>query len=79
MEKSPDLLEIDLSGATPVEADDADMSAPHEAGAARAIPLRAGAERLVKPSADANSPTELIEPGRSLALTDFTPPSMGAG
>lgn len=55
--------------------------------AVRAIPLSAAREEAVLteadvPSADslpAQVPGEVIEPGRALALADFTPPSVGAG
>ncbi len=42
---------------------------------ARAIPLRAGRE----PQALGETAGEVIEPGRALALADFSPPSVGAG
>ena len=41
----------------------------------RAIPLRSGEE----PQALRESPGELIEPGRALAIADFAPPSVGPG
>jgi uncharacterized heparinase superfamily protein len=46
-----------------------------------AIPLRDGAEALVtaKKPEGAVPPGELIQPGRSLVLTDFEPPRIGAG
>lgn len=54
-------------------------------GADPAIPLHGGAEEGVLSESDAMRPArggaagELIEPGRALALADFTPPSVGAG
>jgi uncharacterized heparinase superfamily protein len=52
-----------------------------------AIPLTAGAEEGVLSEADVpaaealavQSPGEVIEPGRALALADFSPPSVGPG
>lgn len=44
---------------------------------APAIPLGHGNDSLVEPAAPGQS--ELVEPGRALALADFSPPSLGAG
>jgi uncharacterized heparinase superfamily protein len=48
-----------------------------------AIPLGGGAEEGVldqhQPELPPLSPSEVIEPGRALALADFAPPSLGAG
>jgi len=44
---------------------------------ASAIPLGQGSDSLVEPAAPGQS--ELVEPGRALALADFSPPSLGAG
>ena len=52
-------------------------TANESAGEAMAIPLSAGQEAGVMDSPQA--PAELIEPGRALALADFSPPSLGAG
>jgi uncharacterized heparinase superfamily protein len=41
----------------------------------RAIPLRAGEE----PHVARETPGEVIEPGRALAIADFSPPSVGPG
>lgn len=46
--------------------------------AVSAIPLEPGLEPLAS-AATADRPAELIEPGRALAVADFTPPSLGAG
>ncbi|HEY0960495.1 MAG TPA: heparinase II/III family protein [Novosphingobium sp.] len=54
-------------------------------GAALAIPLGGSGEEGVLDEAEAaaartdGSPGEVIEPGRALALADFTPPSLNAG
>ncbi len=44
-----------------------------------AIPLAGGEETAVLAAAPAAPPSELIEPGRALALADFSPPALGAG
>ena len=47
---------------------------------ALAIPMTAtGGEAMVDPVAPPEPAAELIEPGRALALADFSPPSVGAG
>jgi uncharacterized heparinase superfamily protein len=54
-----------------------------EAANGPAIPLGGGAEEgALEPHESASqplSPSEVIEPGRALALADFAPPSLGAG
>src|ERR1700741_4673972 len=62
-----------------------------DAGEAVAIPLTDAAEEMVVSEAEAPAGEiegdsaselgrgELIEPGRALALADFSPPSVGAG
>ena len=64
-------------------------AAPDSAAPAMAIPLRQAAEEGVLSKAEAASiaaslaagqqPGELIEPGRALALADFSPPALSAG
>ncbi|MBS0255772.1 MAG: heparinase II/III family protein [Proteobacteria bacterium] len=58
--------------------------APSGNGQGRAIPLghRPGREESLVEEADAQGPAaagEVIDPGRALALADFSPPSLGAG
>ena len=50
-------------------------------GAESAIPLGAGTEQGLTGDAPPAfpEPSELIEPGRALAIADFAPPSLGAG
>lgn len=56
-------------------------------GAPRAVPLGGNGEEGVLSEADipppealaVNSPSEVIEPGRALALADFAPPAVGVG
>jgi uncharacterized heparinase superfamily protein len=62
------------------------LSAPHgDDGAVMAVPLGSTEERGIEPEGGALNtgepaePAELIEPGRALALVDFSPPSLGAG
>jgi uncharacterized heparinase superfamily protein len=54
-----------------------DHTTPDDGLAAPAIPLGQGNDSLVEPAAPGQS--ELVEPGRALALADFSPPSLGAG
>ena len=80
MDKAPDLLTIDLSGNAPVVPEPVDTAPPADPQERQAIPLTERKEPLVqRPAAKAPAAEEVIEPGRSLILTEFTPPSMGAG
>lgn len=56
-----------------------DFAAPDISGR-MAMPLDdTNEERLVAGGAPDDADSEILEPGRSLALTDFAPPSLGAG
>ena len=56
-----------------------DHTAPDAGEPAMAIPLGQGSDApLIDNGAEA-APSELVEPGRALALADFTPPTLGAG
>lgn len=69
-----------LSGLAPV--DDAGPGPEDRAEAAMAIPLHRAGERLVEldeEDAPARIDPAVIEPGRALALADFSPPDVGAG
>ena len=70
-----------LSGLAPVD-DAADAGAEDHAGPAMAIPLHHAGERLVEldeEDAPARIDPAVIEPGRALALADFSPPHVGTG
>ena len=56
-----------------------DSTTPDSGEPAMAIPLGQGSDApLIDHGPDA-APSELVEPGRALALADFTPPTLGAG
>jgi uncharacterized heparinase superfamily protein len=56
-----------------------DSTTPDAGEPSMAIPLRQGSDApLIDNGAEA-APSELVEPGRALALADFTPPTLGAG
>ncbi len=56
-----------------------DSTTPDAGEPSMAIPLGQGSDApLIDNGAEA-APSELVEPGRALALADFTPPTLGAG
>ncbi len=75
------MMEAPTRDVTAHEADFADQG--DDARFRRAIPLNGSVqEELViagNPASDSASGSEVFEPGRMLALTDFTPPSLSAG
>ena len=60
---------------------DARTAPAHDPSTTPAMPLGGAAEAGVEAghTATAPGPSELIEPGRALAIADFAPPSLGAG
>ncbi|WP_238339430.1 heparinase II/III family protein [Novosphingobium ginsenosidimutans] len=56
-----------------------DHTTPNDGEPAIAIPLGAGTDAPLIDHGAAANPSELVEPGRALALADFTPPALGAG
>ena len=54
-------------------------AARQASGEARAIPLGASDMDALLVTPEPETPGEVIEPGRALALADFAPPSLGAG
>lgn len=56
-----------------------DHAAPDNGEPAMAIPLGSGSDAPLIDHGAGPGPSELVEPGRALALADFTPPALGAG
>ncbi len=56
-----------------------DDTTPDRAEPGMAIPLGAGSEAALIDHGAGPAPSELVEPGRALALADFSPPTLGAG
>lgn len=56
-----------------------DSTTPDAGEPAMAIPLGQGSDAPLIDHGPDPAPSELVEPGRALALADFTPPTLGAG
>jgi len=56
-----------------------DSTTPDAGEPAMAIPLGGGSDAPLIDHGPDPAPSELVEPGRALALADFTPPTLGAG